>query len=193
MDTEPVQLARHRDERMVDWHDGSFRELAEFLFRRLEEALRDLFGPYIRLTYAAHGQVRPGFDARDVLGNGDKAIYDCKLSLGGYPDSQAFLVFDADTAVAWNSGRPLFCEEKRTSRVRQAVESHASGYENPEEVVRWIYGNREQLSSVEMAVLEDQVVDWVLERTKVLDEQIPFDEMMKPPGSAAAPAKEDEA
>ena len=78
-------------------------------------------------------------------------------------------------------------------RVRQAVESHASGYENPEEVVRWIYGNREQLSSVEMAVLEDQVVDWVLERTKVVDEQIPFDEMMKPPGRTAEPAKEDEA
>ena len=78
-------------------------------------------------------------------------------------------------------------------RVRQAVESHASGYENPEEVVRWIYGNREQLSSVEMAVLEDQVVDWVLERTKVVDEQIPFDEMMKPPGRTAEPAKEGEA
>ncbi len=77
-------------------------------------------------------------------------------------------------------------------RVRQAVESHASGYENPDEVVRWIYGNREQLSSVEMAVLEDQVVDWVLERTKVVDEQIPFDEMMQPPGSTQA-AKEDEA
>ena len=77
-------------------------------------------------------------------------------------------------------------------RVRQAVESHASGYENPDEVVRWIYGNREQLSSVEMAVLEDQVVDWVLERTKVVDEQIPFDEMMQPPGSTQT-AKEDEA
>jgi trigger factor len=77
-------------------------------------------------------------------------------------------------------------------RVRQAVESHASGYENPDEVVRWIYGNREQLSSVEMAVLEDQVVDWVLERTKVVAEQIPFDEMMQPPGSTQT-AKEDEA
>jgi len=69
-------------------------------------------------------------------------------------------------------------------RVRQMVESHASGYENPEEVINWFYSNREQLSSVEMAVLEDQVVDWVLERTKVVDEQIPFEEMMKQPGSA---------
>ncbi len=58
-------------------------------------------------------------------------------------------------------------------------------------MVRWIYGNREQLSSVEMAVLEDQVVDWVLERAKVVDEQIPFDEMMTPPGRGA-PAKADE-
>lgn len=72
------------------------------------------------------------------------------------------------------------------ARVRQAIESHASGYENPDEVVKWFYGNREQLSSVEMAVLEDQVVDWVLERTKVVDEQIPFEEMMQPPGRARA-------
>jgi len=74
--------------------------------------------------------------------------------------------------------------EPDAERVRQMVESHASGYENPEEVINWFYSSREQLSSVEMAVLEDQVVDWVLERTKVVDEQIPFDEMMKQPGSA---------
>ncbi|MDX1594757.1 MAG: trigger factor [Gammaproteobacteria bacterium] len=77
-------------------------------------------------------------------------------------------------------------------RVRQAIESHASGYENPEEVIKWIYSNRDQLSSVEMAVLEDQVVDWVLERAKVVDEKIPFDEMMTPPGQAA-PTQESEA
>jgi trigger factor len=78
-------------------------------------------------------------------------------------------------------------------RVRQAVESHASGYENPDEVVKWIYGNREQLSSVEMAVLEDQVVDWTLERAKVVDEQIPFDDMMKQPGAEGTESKESEA
>lgn len=76
-------------------------------------------------------------------------------------------------------------------RVRKMVESHASGYENPDEVVRWIYGNREQLSSVEMAVLEDQVVDWVLERARVVDEQIGFQEMMQPPGRAPAPKEGD--
>jgi trigger factor len=68
------------------------------------------------------------------------------------------------------------------ARVRQAIETHASGYENPDEVVKWFYGNREQLSSVEMVVLEDQVVDWALERAKVIDEELSFEEMMQPPG-----------
>ncbi len=74
-------------------------------------------------------------------------------------------------------------------RVRRAIESHASGYENPDEVVRWIYGNREQLSGVEMAVLEDQLVDWILERARVVDERISFDAMMKAP-ERGAKAKE---
>jgi len=72
------------------------------------------------------------------------------------------------------------------ARVRQAIESHASGYENPDEVVKWFYGNREQLTSVEMVVLEDQVVDWALERAKVIDEELSFEEMMQPPGRPRA-------
>jgi trigger factor len=77
------------------------------------------------------------------------------------------------------------------ARVRQAIETHASGYENPDEVVKWFYGNREQLSSVEMVVLEDQVVDWALERAKVTDEELSFEVMMQPPGRPQA--QEDEA
>ena len=69
-------------------------------------------------------------------------------------------------------------------RVRQQIEKIASGYENPAEVVKWYYGNREQLSSVEMAVLEDQVTDWVLERAKVVEETLGFQEMMKAPGES---------
>ena len=45
------------------------------------------------------------------------------------------------------------------ARVRAVVEEMASTYEEPEEVISWYYGNREQLASVEAVVLEDQVID----------------------------------
>jgi trigger factor len=59
-------------------------------------------------------------------------------------------------------------------RVRKTIEDFASSYEQPEEVMKYYYGNQEQLASVQNVVLEDQVVDWVLEQTEVTDEQTTF-------------------
>ncbi len=51
--------------------------------------------------------------------------------------------------------------------VRQRVEDIASTYVQPEQVVNWYYSNEAQLSQIEMAVLEDQVVDHILENASV--------------------------
>ncbi len=64
-------------------------------------------------------------------------------------------------------------------RVRAAVEEIAAGYENPEEVVQYYYGNRELLGGVESMVLEDQVVDWVAERAAVRDRPATFGELTR--------------
>ncbi|MDX2457401.1 MAG: trigger factor, partial [Gammaproteobacteria bacterium] len=37
----------------------------------------------------------------------------------------------------------------------------------PEEVVQWYYGNQEMLAGVQSAVIEEQVVDWVVEHSGV--------------------------
>jgi len=52
-------------------------------------------------------------------------------------------------------------------RVRQMVETIASSYEKPEEVVQWYYGNQEMLAGVQSAVIEEQVVDWIVEHSGV--------------------------
>lgn len=62
-------------------------------------------------------------------------------------------------------------------RVRKTIEDFASSYEQPEDVVKYYYGNQEQLAAVQNVVLEDQVVDWVLEQTEVNDEQTTFAEL----------------
>jgi trigger factor len=52
-------------------------------------------------------------------------------------------------------------------RVRELVEIIASSYEKPEEVVQWYYGNQEMLSGVQSAVIEEQVVEWVVEHSGI--------------------------
>ncbi|MFQ5470531.1 MAG: trigger factor [Gammaproteobacteria bacterium] len=64
-------------------------------------------------------------------------------------------------------------------KVRAAVETIAAGYDDPEEVVKWYYGDRNRISNVESVVLEDQVVEWVLEKANVTINQTSFEEVMK--------------
>ncbi len=65
-------------------------------------------------------------------------------------------------------------------RVRGRIESIASTYEDPNEVINWYYSDRSRLSDIETTVLEDQVVDWILERAQVSDEASSFDEVLNP-------------
>ena len=51
--------------------------------------------------------------------------------------------------------------------IRKRVEELAEPYADKDQVVAWYYQNEEQLSGVEMAVLEDQVIDRVLEQAQV--------------------------
>jgi len=52
-------------------------------------------------------------------------------------------------------------------KVRERIETMAAGYAEPEQVVRYYYSEPEQLQQIEMAVLEDGVVDHILERATV--------------------------
>ncbi len=55
----------------------------------------------------------------------------------------------------------------------------ASGYEKPEEVVNWYYGDdRRRLAGVESLVLEDQVVEWVLENSDVSERIMTMSELV---------------
>jgi trigger factor len=65
-------------------------------------------------------------------------------------------------------------------RVNARIQTIASTYEQPDEVVRWYQGNRERMAEIETSVLEEQVVEWVLERAQVSDEASSFGALMKP-------------
>jgi trigger factor len=66
----------------------------------------------------------------------------------------------------------------RQDQVRKAIEEIAQSYEKPAEVIQWYLGNRERVAEVESAVMEDNVVAWVLQNARVADATVAFDELM---------------
>ncbi|MFZ5541760.1 MAG: trigger factor [Pseudomonadota bacterium] len=68
--------------------------------------------------------------------------------------------------------------QARQDQIRKAIEDIAQSYEKPAEVIQWYLGNRERLAEIEGAVVEDNVVQWVLQRAKVVDTPVAFNELM---------------
>lgn len=65
-------------------------------------------------------------------------------------------------------------------RVRGHLESIAASYQDPDEVLRWYEKTPRALDGVRALVLEEQVVEWVLERARVSDSHGTFAEIMSP-------------
>lgn len=68
--------------------------------------------------------------------------------------------------------------QAKPEQVRAVVEDLAHSYENPGEVVKWHYSSPDRLHEAESAVLEDNVVAWVLEKVTVVDKAVTLDELM---------------
>lgn len=74
------------------------------------------------------------------------------------------------------------------AQVRARIESMAEGYAEPQQVINWYYGNQAQLEQIEMAVLEDQVVEHVVAAARVEDLPASYQDVVS--GRAIAPAGE---
>ena len=72
----------------------------------------------------------------------------------------------------------------KPEQVRALVTETAKTYEQPEAVVRWHYEKPERLRDFEAMVLEQNVVDWVLARAKVVDAPATFEQLMAPQANA---------
>jgi trigger factor len=64
--------------------------------------------------------------------------------------------------------------------VRKRIEEMATSYENPQQIVDWYYANPDRLNEVEMLVMEEEVVKWVVDQANTTDKSMSFSEMMKP-------------
>ncbi|MBC7452643.1 MAG: trigger factor [Massilia sp.] len=63
-------------------------------------------------------------------------------------------------------------------QVKAQIEDFAQSYEDPKEVLKYYYGDRQRLSEVEALVLEENVVTYVLGKAKVTAKAVAFDELM---------------
>ena len=67
--------------------------------------------------------------------------------------------------------------EAKPEQIRAEVEEFAKSYEDPKEVVRWYYSNKQRLSEMEAYVVESNVVEFVLGKAKVTDKEVGFEEL----------------
>ncbi|HUH86739.1 MAG TPA: trigger factor [Pusillimonas sp.] len=66
----------------------------------------------------------------------------------------------------------------KPEQVRARIEELAQNYEQPAQVVAYYLSDRERRAEIEALVLEDNVVEHVLSKAQVTDENVAFDELM---------------
>lgn len=66
----------------------------------------------------------------------------------------------------------------KPEQIRALVEDYAQSYEQPIEMVRWLYSEQQRLAEFEGLAIEANVVAWVLNNAKVEEKAVSFDEFM---------------
>ncbi|UTP71647.1 trigger factor [Alteromonas sp. LMIT006] len=63
-------------------------------------------------------------------------------------------------------------------KVNALIETTASAYEDPQEVIDYYQNNQELMQQMQNVALEEQAIEWVLEQAKVKEVKTKFDEIM---------------
>ncbi|GAB3628713.1 trigger factor [Pandoraea terrae] len=67
--------------------------------------------------------------------------------------------------------------QAKPEQIKAEVEEFAKSYEDPQEVVRWYYGDQQRMAEMEGYVVENNVVAFVLGKVKVTDKPVSFEEL----------------
>ena len=63
-------------------------------------------------------------------------------------------------------------------QIKAYVDDFAKAYEDPQQVVKYYFSDRNRLAEVEAVVIENNVTEFVLSKAKVTDKALAFDELM---------------
>ena len=68
--------------------------------------------------------------------------------------------------------------EKDQSKIDDMLNSLAESYEDPQALIEYYKNDQQAMQTIEAAVMEEMIVDWVLEKAKVKEEKVKFTELM---------------
>ena len=68
--------------------------------------------------------------------------------------------------------------EADEDRVKKKIEDIAAPYDQPQQVIDWYNGDKQRLAEVRALVTEEQIVDWTMEKAKVVDKSVTFKDFM---------------
>ena len=68
--------------------------------------------------------------------------------------------------------------EKEQVKVDAMLNSLAESYEDPQALIEYYRSDQQAMQTIEAAVMEEMIVDWVLEKAKVSEEKVKFTELM---------------
>lgn len=76
--------------------------------------------------------------------------------------------------------------EKDQQRVDDMLNSLAASYEDPQALIEYYRGDQAAMQTIEAAVMEEMIVEWALEKAKVVDEEMKFSDLVGPEAEIAA-------
>jgi len=68
--------------------------------------------------------------------------------------------------------------EKDQQKVDEMLESLAASYEDPQSLIEYYRSNPEAMQTIEAAVMEEMIVDWVLDKAKVKEDKMKFSDLV---------------
>ena len=168
--------------------DGSTDSLRKEIRANLERELKQATVSLLKVNLiAALVKVMPDLEIPDSIVRQEASSLAARAAAqqgreASSTDGDAFL----DKAAGRVRGGLLMGEIARQNslrldggRVRSTIETIAQTYEDPAEVIQLYYGNQQLLSQVENTVLEEQVVDWVMDKAQVTPRNMKFQDVIK--------------
>ncbi len=117
----------------------AFGEVGNVLCSGIDGTLREVIGPNVGLRLQDHGMIKPGFDQNDFLPDGNLVLYNFTIQVGEYPQTEAFLLLDPETAQQWNNDKPVLVEDTidtgSTEATDTAVETSSTDDQQPLEEI----------------------------------------------------------
>ena len=75
--------------------------------------------------------------------------------------------------------------EAEDARVKSIIESMATAYEDPQEVVEYYLKNEQLLNNIRNLAVEEQAVELIMSKAKVTEKAVSFDDVINKASAAA--------